>query len=76
MQRPRTADFVHDGHRLVYDEYGEGTRTVVLLHGLPLSRKMQASVAAPLAERGYRVVCLDLLGHGDSDRRRTCRSTR
>jgi pimeloyl-ACP methyl ester carboxylesterase len=65
---PRTDSFLHDGHRLVYDEYGEGAQTVVLLHGLLLSRSMQASVAEGLAARGYRVLCLDLLGHGDSDR--------
>ena len=68
MLNPRTSEFTHDGFRLVYDEYGEGSRAVVLLHGLLLSRTMQASVAEPLAERGYRVLCLDLLGHGDSDR--------
>jgi len=68
MATPRSSAFTHDGRRLVYDEYGEGPRTVVLLHGLLLSRKMQAPVAEPLAERGYRVLCLDLLGHGDSDR--------
>src|SRR3712207_1003232 len=67
MPPVRTEAFTHDGHRLVYDEYGEGPRAVVLLHGLLLSRKMQAPVAEPLAERGMRVVCLDLLGHGDSD---------
>ena len=68
MAPPRTGDFLHHGHRLVYDEYGEGPQTVVLLHGLLLSRRMQARVAEPLAARGYRVLCLDLLGHGDSDR--------
>jgi len=59
---------MHGGHRLVYDEYGDGPRTVVLLHGLLLNRRMQTMVAEPLAERGYRVLSLDLLGHGDSDR--------
>ena len=29
---------------------------------------MHGPLAATLARRGYRVVCLDLLGHGDSDR--------
>jgi pimeloyl-ACP methyl ester carboxylesterase len=52
----------------VFDEYGGGERTVVLLPGLLFSRKMQGPLAAAIAERGYRVVCLDLLGHGDSDR--------
>ncbi len=57
-------------HRLVYDEYGSGSRTLVLLHGLLLSRRMHAPLASVLAERGNRVLCLDLLGHGDSDRPR------
>lgn len=70
MPPPRTRHLTHAGHRLAYDEYGEGARVVVLLHGLLLSRRMQGPVAEALAERGYRVVCLDLLGHGDSDRPR------
>ncbi|MEA2377510.1 MAG: hypothetical protein QOK00_2670 [Thermoleophilaceae bacterium] len=65
---PATRHFEFDGHRLVYDEYGAGTRVVVLLPGLLFSRKMHRPLAETLAERGHRVVCLDLLGHGDSDR--------
>jgi pimeloyl-ACP methyl ester carboxylesterase len=42
----------------------------VLLHGLLLSQKMHLRLARALAERGNRVVTLDLLGHGDSDRPR------
>ena len=63
-----TREFVHDGHRLVYDDYGDGRQVVVLLPGLLLSRQMQAPLARELAERGNRVINLDLLGHGDSDR--------
>jgi pimeloyl-ACP methyl ester carboxylesterase len=63
-----TEDFLHDGHRLVYDEYGTGPRPIVLLPGLLFSRRMHAPLAEALAERGNRVVCLDLLGHGESDR--------
>jgi pimeloyl-ACP methyl ester carboxylesterase len=63
-----TKDFEFEGHRLVYDEYGSGDRVVVLLPGLLFSRKMHAPLAETLSERGYRVLCLDLLGHGDSDR--------
>ena len=70
MSLPRTSDLIHAGQRLVYDEYGEGPQVVVLLHGLLLSRRMQAPVAETLARRGHRVVCLDLLGHGASDRPR------
>jgi len=60
--------FEYDGHRLVYDEYGSGERVVVLLPGLLFSRKMHRPLAEELAARGHRVLCLDLLGHGDSDR--------
>jgi pimeloyl-ACP methyl ester carboxylesterase len=63
-----TKSFRHDGHRLVYDDYGEGDQVVVLLPGLLFSRRMHEPLAEALAERGNRVLCLDLLGHGDSDR--------
>jgi pimeloyl-ACP methyl ester carboxylesterase len=63
-----TSDFDFEGHRLVYDDYGDGEHVVVLLPGLLFSRQMHRPLAETLAERGHRVVCLDLLGHGDSDR--------
>jgi len=63
-----THEFIHDGQRLVYDDFGSGRDVVVLLPGLLLSRKMQEPLARSLAERGNRVVILDLLGHGESDR--------
>jgi pimeloyl-ACP methyl ester carboxylesterase len=66
--RPFTGDFEFGGHRLVYDEYGSGDRHVVLLPGLLFSRRMHEPLAIQLAERGHHVLCLDLLGHGASDR--------
>jgi pimeloyl-ACP methyl ester carboxylesterase len=63
-----THDFEFDGDRLVYDEFGEGERVVVLLPGLLFSRRMHEPLAQALAARGNHVLCLDLLGHGDSDR--------
>jgi pimeloyl-ACP methyl ester carboxylesterase len=63
-----TKSFGFEGHRLVYDEYGSGDRPVILLPGLLFSRKMHRPLAEELAERGHHVFCLDLLGHGDSDR--------
>jgi pimeloyl-ACP methyl ester carboxylesterase len=63
-----TKSFDFDGHRLVYDEYGKGAKVVVLLPGLLFSRKMHRPLAEVLEGRGQRVLCLDLLGHGDSDR--------
>lgn len=67
---PVTRTFEHDGRRLVYDEYGTGSRPFVLIHGLLLSRKMHAPLAGALAARGSRVIVPDLLGHGDSERPR------
>jgi pimeloyl-ACP methyl ester carboxylesterase len=66
----RRHTFRHDGHRLVYDEYGSGPHPLVLLPGLLLSRKMHAPLAEALAERGNHVYVLDFLGHGESDRPR------
>src|SRR4051794_28344277 len=62
--------FRHEGSRLAYTIYGDGPRTFVLVHGLLLSQKMHRPLARALAERGNRVVTLDLLGHGRSDRPR------
>jgi pimeloyl-ACP methyl ester carboxylesterase len=60
--------FDDSGRRLAYTEYGTGPRVTVMLHGLLLSQKMHVRLAEALAERGNRVVTLDLLGHGASDR--------
>jgi pimeloyl-ACP methyl ester carboxylesterase len=64
----RTESFVHQGNRLVYDTYGEGERILVYLHGLLLDAELNRGIAGALAERGNRVVLLDLLGHGRSDK--------
>jgi pimeloyl-ACP methyl ester carboxylesterase len=63
-----TRSFEFEGHRLAYDEYGKGDGVVVLLPGLLLSRRMHAPLAEEIAGQGHRVLCLDLLGHGESDR--------
>jgi pimeloyl-ACP methyl ester carboxylesterase len=65
---PSSQSFQFEEYNLVYDEYGAGDRVVVLLPGLLFSRKMHRPLAEALAERDHRVLCLDLLGHGDSDR--------
>src|SRR6266516_3314371 len=62
------AYFRHDGHRLAYTVYGDGPRTTVLLPGLLFSQRMHVPLARALADGGNRVVTLDLLGHGKSDR--------
>jgi pimeloyl-ACP methyl ester carboxylesterase len=62
--------FEHEGRRLAYTVYGDGPRTTVLLHGLLLSQKMHRPLAKALARQGNRVVTMDLLGHGRSERPR------
>jgi pimeloyl-ACP methyl ester carboxylesterase len=66
MEAPGT--FVYEGRRLAYRVFGDGPRVTVLLHGLLLSQRMHVPLARALAERGNRVVTLDLRGHGSSDR--------
>jgi pimeloyl-ACP methyl ester carboxylesterase len=63
-----THSFDYAGHRLVYDDYGEGDHLVVYLHGILLDSELNRGIAGSLAADGFRVVLLDLLGHGRSDR--------
>jgi len=63
-----SATFPHAGRQLAYTSYGEGPRLTVLLHGLLFNQRMHDELARALADRGHRVVTLDLLGHGASDR--------
>ncbi|MFI5027525.1 MAG: alpha/beta fold hydrolase [Solirubrobacterales bacterium] len=58
----------YEGHRITYDSYGEGDRVLILVHGLLMNRRMYAHLGPALAEQGNRVICVDLLGHGRSDR--------
>src|SRR4051794_31764046 len=60
--------FTYGEYELAYETYGEGPRVTVLLHGLLFSGRMHDELARALAERGHRVLTLDLLGHGRSDR--------
>jgi pimeloyl-ACP methyl ester carboxylesterase len=57
----------YQGHRIGFDQYGEGERPIVLVHGLLMNRHMFERLGPALAERGNRVICVDLLGHGRSD---------
>jgi pimeloyl-ACP methyl ester carboxylesterase len=64
----RAGEFEFEGYRLAYGEWGSGERTLVLVHGLLMNRRMYDLLAPAVAARGYRVVTLDLLGHGRSER--------
>jgi pimeloyl-ACP methyl ester carboxylesterase len=65
---PREGSVLHQGQRIAYADYGEGPRTLVLVHGLLMNRHMYDHLAPEMAARGFRVVAVDLLGHGSSDR--------
>ena len=57
-------------YRLSYETYGSGDRVLVWMHGLLLDANLSRGLARRLAARGNRVVLLDLLGHGRSDKPR------
>lgn len=64
----QTGRLRHAGHELVYDVYGDRGPLLVYLHGLLLDSQSNRALARELASRGNRVVLLDLLGHGRSDK--------
>jgi pimeloyl-ACP methyl ester carboxylesterase len=61
---------VYGQYRLSYEIYGSGERVLVWLHGLLLDANLSRGLAWRLAAKGNRVVLLDLLGHGRSDKPR------
>jgi len=62
--------FEYEDQRIAYSVFGAGPRVTVLLPGLLLSQRMQEPLAEALAARGERVVLMEPLGHGRSDRPR------
>jgi pimeloyl-ACP methyl ester carboxylesterase len=64
--------FNYDGFRISYEQRGRkqgaAERPIVLIHGLLLPRNHHYPLADALADRGNRVVLIDLLGHGASER--------
>lgn len=53
--------------RLATRVRGNGPRTAVLVHGIMTDSRTWDRVAPAVADRGYRVVAVDLRGHGASD---------
>ena len=56
--------------RLAVHRSGSGPRTAVLIHGMMSDHRAWHRVAADLQADGYRVVAVDLAGHGASPRAR------
>src|SRR4051794_22742119 len=61
--RPRPASPLHTRH------WGTGNRVAVLVHGMMSDSAAWWQVGPALARRGYRVVAVDLPGHGGSPSR-------
>jgi pimeloyl-ACP methyl ester carboxylesterase len=55
-------------YHLNYEVYGSGDRVLVWLNPILFDSKLSRGLARALAARGNRVVLLDLLGHGQSDK--------
>lgn len=62
------AYFEHEGCTLHYEEYGHGT-PLILIHGLGSSCQ-DWELQIPVLSRHYRLVLLDVRGHGRSDKPR------
>jgi pimeloyl-ACP methyl ester carboxylesterase len=56
--------------RLAVHRSGSGSRTAVLIHGMMSDHRAWHRVAADLHDDGYRVIAVDLAGHGSSPRSR------
>jgi pimeloyl-ACP methyl ester carboxylesterase len=63
--------FGFDGFKIAFEERGRpaaGKRPFVLIHGLLFARTHHYGLADALVDQGNRVILVDLLGHGESDR--------
>lgn len=56
------------GHQLAYEIWGSNGVPLLFMHGLLLDSLMNRDLAQRFAGEGYRVILLDFLGHGDSDK--------
>ncbi|HEY6721919.1 MAG TPA: alpha/beta hydrolase [Burkholderiales bacterium] len=56
-------------HRIAYLEWGapDSTKTLVCVHGLTRCSRDFDRLAAEMVRHGYRVICPDVAGRGDSD---------
>ncbi len=60
--------FDSDGVSLYYEIHGHGPRVMVFMHAILMDSAMNRRLATDLAARGFKVVLLDLPGHGLSDK--------
>src|SRR5258708_32685851 len=55
-----------DGYALHADQYGEGSRGVVLVHGGGFTKESWKKQAEALAKRGFNVLAIDFRGYGQT----------
>jgi pimeloyl-ACP methyl ester carboxylesterase/acyl-CoA-binding protein len=69
MHRIEMGHFKYEGYTLAYEQHGpESGVPVLLMHGLLLDAAVNRDLSGPLVDAGCRVILLDLLGHGRSDK--------
>lgn len=66
----QSGTFEHAGRQLAYETWGSGPQVLVMMHGLLMDARLNRGLGRSLAASGHRVVLLDLLGHGNSDKPR------
>lgn len=63
------SSFMHGSYRLAYEMYGPASgMPIILIHGVLLNTHCNRDIAGWLSAEGHRVILLDLLGHGRSDK--------
>lgn len=70
MHSIRSGHCQYQHHKLAYEIHGpeQANRpSILLVHGVLLDAYVNRDIAAALVKAGYRVILLDLLGHGRSD---------
>ena len=65
------SSYAFEGRRVALYQWGAGEQTVLLVHGWGSRGTRLGYLAEPLNLRGYRVITVDLPGHGDSDGKTT-----
>lgn len=65
------SNFIHkhagSNHKMAYWEWGSGDNVVFCVHGLTRNGRDFDFLAKNLAERGFRVICPDVVGRGQSE---------
>lgn len=64
-------DLFYEGYKLKGYAWGEGPRTILLIHGWESRGTALRTFVPPLLEQGFRVVAFDGPAHGDSEGKRT-----